>query len=95
MEKIICPKCGSNNYKTEQRGIHQTAICASCNTYIKHLPQGKPAKLYFGKYKDRDIDSMTSKEEIDYLLWMTRKMDIKPNSLREAIVKHLNENDNG
>ena len=89
--KIQCPKCSSLEYRVEQRGIHKTAYCTRCDSYIKNLPQGKPAMLYFGKFKDREITTMTSKEEIDYLKWMLNKLDVKPNSLKEAIVEHLDK----
>lgn len=87
---IICKKCSSvNDYRIEQRGIHQTAFCKVCDSYIKNLPQGKPALLYFGKYKEREIQSMVSQEEVDYLKWLVTKPDLKPNSLRESIEQHL------
>lgn len=88
--EIVCKKCGSvNNYRIEPRGIHRTACCNLCNSYIKHLPQGKPITLFFGKYKERTIDSMVNKDEIEYLKWLSQKPDLKPNSLRDYILKHL------
>jgi len=90
MENITCSKCQSvNDYKTQQRGIHSTAFCNQCGSYIKNLPQGKPAQLYFGKYKDRLISEMASKEEVAYLGWLL-STDVKPNSLKQAITDHLN-----
>jgi uncharacterized protein (DUF3820 family) len=91
MEIIItCPKCKSlDDYYTEQRGIHTTAFCNQCKSYIKNLPQGKPAQLFFGKYKDRLISDMTNKDEVGYLQWLL-KTDVKPNSLKQAITDHLN-----
>lgn len=87
---IICPKCNSvDDYYIEKRTIHTTAYCNKCNSYIKNLPQGKPAQLFFGKYKDRLIQDMVSKEEIDYLQWLL-KTDVKPNSLKQAITNHIN-----
>ena len=90
-EKVQCEKCSSLDYRIEQRGIHKTAYCNHCDSYIKNLPQGKPATIYFGKYRDREVSSMTSQEEVGYLIWMTKKLDIKPNSLKEAINQHLSK----
>jgi uncharacterized protein (DUF3820 family) len=87
---IICPKCKSvDDYYTEQRGIHTTAFCNQCKSYIKNLPQGKPAQLFFGKYKDRLISDMTNQDEVGYLKWLL-KTDVKPNSLKQAITDYLN-----
>lgn len=87
--KVQCPKCSSIDYRIEPRGIHQTAFCNKCDAYIKNLPQGKPAQLHFGKFSGREIQTMTSFEEVEYLKWMVKKLDIKPNSLKEAIHAHL------
>lgn len=69
MEIITCPKCNSTNYKTEQKGIHLTATCIDCGSYIKHIPVDKP-KLYFGKYKGQDIESIT---DLQYLRWLVKE----------------------
>jgi len=87
--QVICPKCSSSNYRVEQRGIHKTAFCQECDAYIKNLPQGVPTTLFFGKYKGRTIESMMEKDEVGYLVWLLTKPDLKPNSLRTAIEKHL------
>lgn len=88
---IICPKCKSvDDYYIEKRTIHTTAYCNQCDSYIKNLPQGKPAQLFFGKYKDRLIQDMNSKDEISYLNWLL-STDVKPNSLKQAIIDHLNK----
>lgn len=87
--KVTCPKCGSSNYRVEPRNIHQTAFCNDCDAYIKNLPQGKPITLFFGKFNGRTISSMIEPEEIRYLQWLADKADLKPNSLKEAIVAHL------
>jgi len=89
MQTIVCPKCKSeNDFNTQQRGIHTTAFCNQCKSYIKNLPQGKPSQLYFGKYKDKLISDMTSKDELSYLQWLLNT-DVKPNSLKQAIADHL------
>lgn len=89
-QEVTCKKCGSiNDYKVEPRGIHQSAFCNGCDAYIKNLPQGKPITLFFGKFKERTIDSMVALDEINYLKWLSTKSDLKPNSLRDYILKHL------
>lgn len=88
-ERIQCPKCSSISYKIEDRGVHKTAFCDKCGAYIKNIPQGLPQKLYFGKYKDREVSSMTSIDEVKYLKWLIQNTEIKSNSLREAILKQI------
>jgi hypothetical protein len=89
-KNITCPKCQSiDDYKVEDRGLHKTAFCNKCDSYIKNLPQGKPITLFFGKFNGRTIDSMIEPNEIDYLRWLSTKTDLKPNSLRDYIFKHL------
>lgn len=90
MKDIICLKCGSvNEYYTLQKNIHLTAFCSVCKSYIQHLPGGGKPTLHFGKYKDRTIESMVEKDEVNYLHWLI-KSDIKLTStLNEAIKKHL------
>ena len=87
--QIQCTKCGSSNYRVELRNIHKTAYCNSCDSYIKNIPQGLPQKLYFGKFKERLISSMNTKEEVDYLKWLIANTKVKPNALKEAIDNHL------
>lgn len=88
MSDIICQRCGSvNDYREEIKGPHKTAICNGCDRYIKHLSQGNPTVLYFGKYKGRELSSLTSDEEKRYLEWLSGT-NIKA-GLKEAIVNHL------
>lgn len=88
-QNIQCTKCGSSDYRIELRNIHKTAYCNSCDSYIKNLPQGLPQKFYFGKYKDRLIESMVTTEEVGYLRWLLANTTVKPNALKEAIDKQL------
>lgn len=91
-KNIICPKCNSkDNYKVDERGIHKTAVCNVCDSYIKHLPQGKPITLFFGKFKGRTIDSMIEPDEIKYLKWLSTKPNLKPNSLKNYILTYLED----
>jgi hypothetical protein len=86
---IICQKCGSvNDYTERQAGPHLSAYCNGCGNYLKHLPQGKPIILYFGKYKDRELSSMTSDEEVRYLIWLSQAPGLKP-KLKQAIDSHI------
>lgn len=85
---IKCKICGSeDDYSTSVSGQHLKATCNKCGNYIKFLPQGKPAKLYFGKYKDREIRTLVTVDEINYLHWLLDQ-EIK-NNLRAAIQDHI------
>lgn len=80
MEHLTCPHCGAvDNYTTFPSGSHLRADCNACGRYIKFLPQEntKPT-LYFGKHKGREISSMNSKDELDYLKWLVDNADLKP-----------------
>jgi hypothetical protein len=89
METIICQHCGSTDYITTETGPHLKASCKACGKYIKFLPQHKSKPiLYFGKYKGREIPSMTLEEEIQYLKWMLKTCDLKVNA-RVDIENHL------
>lgn len=69
MENLICTKCNSTNYILKRGEIHLTAICADCDSYIKHLPVDKP-KLYFGRYKGQEIEIIT---DLRYLQWVLKE----------------------
>lgn len=89
---IFCQNCGlCDDYEKRQAGPHVSAYCNGCGKYIKHLPQGKPVMLHFGKYKGRELSSMLDDESIRYLRWLASEGDIKE-SLRESIVNHINAN---
>jgi hypothetical protein len=87
--EISCKRCGLvNDYRKEVSGVHIKAICNGCDTYIKFIPQGKPLlEMPFGKYKGRQISSLRSKEELDYLKWLL-KTDIE-GKLRPTIEQHF------
>jgi hypothetical protein len=90
--ELICTKCGCvNEYRTELKNNQNTAWCTCCGSFIKNIPYAKPA-LYFGKFKGRTIESMTTKEEAQYLNWLiTSDFKLNP-SLEKHIRKHLNIN---
>lgn len=91
MEIVTCNRCGSvDDYHTEQSGKHVKAICNNCKRYIKFLQQNKTITvLPFGKYKDREISSLTSKEEIEYLSWSVENLKLSA-SIKLSITNHLN-----
>lgn len=90
MEELRCKKCGAmDDVVTEECGVHLKAVCGNCGVYIKFLPQTTKVVLYFGKYKDRDINTMNEKDERDYLLWLAGQSFCKP-KLKEQILSHLN-----
>ena len=35
--KIICNKCNSEKNLIKENGIHYSAYCENCNSFIKHL----------------------------------------------------------
>jgi len=84
MKDVTCTNCGLiNDFETRISGPHKSAYCNGCGKYIKHLPQENPKlKLYFGKYIDREISSMTLKEEIEYLKWVLEKHTTLPDKYR-------------
>jgi hypothetical protein len=90
MEDITCQRCGLvNDYTPRNAGPHISAYCNGCGNYIKHLPQNNPVELMpFGKYKGRELKTLTSSEEVRYLQWFIQMPDLKPR-IKEAIEKHL------
>jgi uncharacterized protein (DUF3820 family) len=44
--------------------------------------------LYFGKYKGRQIASLVSEDEINYLKWLLNNGTLKP-TLKNQITEHL------
>jgi hypothetical protein len=91
MEQVTCKNCGSvNYYRTEKSGQHLKAICNGCDRYIKFLPQNNPVLVMpFGKFKDREIASLTSKEEVEYLNWGVNNLKLST-SIKTSITNHLN-----
>ena len=88
---IICPQCGaSEDYHTEQSGPHLKAVCNCCNAYIKFLPQpNETPKLFFGKYKGREIKSLVDEEDIRYLKWLYYNATNLKAKTKQAIHDHL------
>ena len=89
MPDITCQHCGNmNDYRTIMKSNQLTAWCNGCDSFIKNIPQGKPPQIFFGKYKDRLISSLTSKEEIEYLQWLVAQKRCK-SLLKGQIETHL------
>lgn len=90
MEDITCNHCGLvNDYTTTPSGPHLKATCNGCGKYIKFITkQDKKPTLYFGKYKDREISSLNSEEELRYLQWLKDQPNIK-NNLKNDITTQL------
>lgn len=92
MENLTCRQCGLvNDYKIIQRGVHETAYCNGCDSYIKNLPQGKPFIFMFGKYKGTPIAEMKSPEQINYLHWILSS-DMN-NTIKTKVLTHLKDID--
>ena len=88
MGTITCRRCGSvDDYSTSRSGQHIKATCNKCGSYIQFVPQGGPPTLFFGKYKGREISTMITVDEINYLHWLLDQ-DIKE-KLREDIQNHI------
>ena len=74
MDKLICTSCGTvNEYRVANNGIHRTAYCTACGSYIKHLPKIQDNisdfEFYFGKHKGRKLSEFKSQEDLNYLSW--------------------------
>lgn len=88
--EIVCKNCGTIDfYLTEVRGPHVSAICAGCGKFIKHLPQDIEFVIPFGKYVGRELSSMLSKDETNYLHWLYQQTFVKKN-FKDKIKNHLN-----
>jgi hypothetical protein len=89
MESISCKTCGLvDDYSIKERGQHRTAFCNGCGAYIKNISY-QPPKLYFGKFKDREIASLTNPNEVSYLRWLVIQPNLK-DKLKQQISTHLN-----
>ena len=91
---ITCNKCKSvDNFTTEISGPHLKATCNQCGSFIKFIPRPDSVPtLHFGKYKGKTIESMNSKDEINYLNWLIENNLKLSKSLKDAILNKLNQN---
>lgn len=92
-EKFICKNCGCNEYNTTLKSNQLVARCKNCDTFWKNIPYAVTQKLYFGKYKDRDISSMITPKEREYLIWLLNNAKISK-TLQTAIINHLESKKN-
>jgi len=65
---ILKCRCGKEDQYIVTKNIHYKATC-KCGNFIKNLSTNKPITIHFGKYAGRELESMTSKEEVQYLQW--------------------------
>ena len=65
---ITCKRCGRvNDYKID-KNVHYKATC-KCGGFLTNISTNKPLTIHFGKYAGRQLDSMTDKDELQYLQW--------------------------
>ena len=92
IQDVICKKCGSvNSITVKQNGVHRSAYCLECGEYIKHITKFENMNdftLYFGKYKGRQISTMTHRDEASYLRWALENIKFTQ-SQRIIIENHL------
>ena len=79
-------KCGSEKYHTETRGIHLAAICDTCNSHIKFLPQSEP-QFYIGKYKGSKVSDI---QDVNYLEWYLNNVRCA-GTFKQALVKRIED----
>lgn len=93
MNNIACKNCGLIDEYTEfESGPHIGARCNGCGSFIKWIPQNKDFVIPFGKHKGRELTSMTSKEELSYLSWVSDQ-DWCKDGLKNKIQEHLSKQD--
>ena len=88
MEKVICKKCGCEEYETATMSNGNIkATCKRCKSYIKFLTKDEYPKIHFGKYKGIEVRKMS---DVKYLRWM---LEHAKNSKRTetAIRNRINE----
>ena len=91
MEEVYCPECGAHeDYHIVESGPHLKAVCNCCDAYIKFMPRHhENPKIFFGKYKGREISSLTLEEEIRYLKWLYHNATNLKAKTQKAIEDHL------
>jgi len=67
-KQLVCRRCNRVDQYKVSKNIHYKATCV-CGAFITNLSTNKPITIHFGKYIGRELTSMTSKEEIQYLQW--------------------------
>jgi hypothetical protein len=91
MEEIVCPQCGAfEDYHIVESGPHLKAVCNCCDAYIKFIPQPhETPRIFFGKYKGREVRSLVAEEEIRYLQWLYHNANNLKAKTKQAIHDHL------
>ena len=88
--EIVCKRCGSiNDYSTalnpNNNGL--AATCNGCQSFIKFIPQDKPAEFYFGRHKGTKVRDCNEKWYLKYFL-----EKLNPNEkMRKAIEHRIKE----
>lgn len=95
MDDIVCRQCGTlNDYHVIEKGVQHTAFCNSCGAYIKNIPYATKLCLYFGRYKEVDLNDFNTPDHISYLRWCKNTPDLwvklKP-KIKDKINSLLNE----
>lgn len=79
--ELYCKSCSKDIEPIiKKRGIHTSAFCPICDSYIKHVTQqSDDFIMYFGKYKGQSIKELAStKDGYNYLLWVLNNISLKP-----------------
>lgn len=76
--ELTCKNCGLiDSPLVRENPPHFSAFCKGCGKWIKHVSVDRKVNdftLYFGKFKDRNIQSMLQdKQEREYLVWLYDK----------------------
>lgn len=87
-EDITCKNCGLVNEYTVSKPNKIYSVTCSCGRHIRNITENKPVILPFGKFKDRSVESMKTKEELDYLSWLVDNKDLN-GRLEEAILRQI------
>lgn len=88
---IVCTNCGNINDYKEIKGDQNilSAYCNGCNEFIQILPDNRPIVFMpFGKYKGREITTLTEKEELQYVNYILENFDLD-NRLRTSLINIL------
>lgn len=83
---LFCNTCKCHqSYNIKENGVHKTAYCNVCNSYIKNIPH-KPPTFYIGKYKGEEVANIN---DLHYLKWAKENMRSLSSNMREAIADRI------
>lgn len=76
-DHLVCPQCRTaHGYDVAASGNQWVARCRRCQAFIKNMPQGGPAVLYFGKYAQVPLAEVAAKDRA-YLEWLMAQPWVK------------------